>query len=293
MRVLILGGNGMLGHDLLVAYSDRHDVKVTLRNNLKEYDRYNLFTRENSFDGIDIRSTDNVKSVLKKFSPDVVINATGIVKQRDDASSFIPSIEINALFPHKLNDICGEAGSRLIHMSTDCVFSGKKGNYTEDDFADADDLYGRSKFLGEVTSDNCITIRSSIIGLELQHKKSLIEWFLSQKGEIRGFRKAIYTGLTTMEMARVIERILLEYTGLNGIYHIASMPISKFDLLSELSRLLDRRDIMIIPDDTFVCDRSLNAEYFRKLTGYLAPAWNNMLGELADRIKSREKGESV
>ncbi|NIQ14290.1 MAG: sugar nucleotide-binding protein, partial [Candidatus Dadabacteria bacterium] len=211
----------MLGHDLLVAYSDRHDVKVTLRNNLKEYDRYNLFTRENSFDGIDIRSTDNVKSVLKKFSPDVVINATGIVKQRDEASSFIPSIEINALFPHKLNVICGESGSRLIHMSTDCVFSGKKGNYTEDDFADADDLYGRSKFLGEVTSDNCITIRSSIIGLELQHKKSLIEWFLSQKGEIRGFRKAIYTGLTTMEMARVIERILLEYTGLNGIYHIA------------------------------------------------------------------------
>lgn len=282
----------MLGHELLRSYSHNYDTKVTLRNSLKDYAKFKLFTSDNSIDKIDIRSIDNIKSVFNDFSPEVVINATGIIKQRNEAFSHIPSIEINSLFPHKLKAVCDEVGSRMIHMSTDCVFSGGKGNYLEDDFADANDLYGRSKFLGEVTGENCITIRSSIIGLELQNKKSLIEWFLSQKGEINGYRKAIYSGLTTMEMARIIEHVLLDWPDLHGLYHVASKPISKFDLLSELARQLDRKDITIRPDDTFVCDRSLDAERFRKKTGYVAPAWKSMLHELANQIRSREKGES-
>jgi dTDP-4-dehydrorhamnose reductase len=293
MRILILGGNGMLGHELLRSYSGIHDVRVTLRGEPEEYLAANLFTPKNAVSGVDVSSPGRVEEIINEFAPEAVINAIGIIKQRDEASSFIPSIEINALFPHKLASVCEQSGARLIHMSTDCVFSGDEGHYTESEFADARDLYGRTKYLGEIGYGHCVTLRTSIIGLELQHRKSLIEWFLAQKGEIRGYRKAIYSGLTTMEMARVIDNILLEWPDLRGIYHVASAPISKFDLLNELARQLDRKDIRIIPDDDFVCDRSLDAGQFRKVTGYEAPAWESMLAELADRIKSREKGISV
>ena len=293
MRILILGGNGMLGHELLRSFSGAHDIRVTLRGKLDEYSVANLFTVENSISGVDVCSMGRLEKIINEFSPEAVINAVGIIKQRDEASSFIPSIEINALFPHKLAVACDQVGARLIHMSTDCVFSGDKGHYTESEFADARDLYGRTKYLGEVGYGHCVTLRTSIIGLELQHNKSLIEWFIAQTGEIRGYRKAVYSGLTTMEMARVIERILLECPDLHGVYHVASTPISKFDLLSELASQLGKKDIKIIPDDEFVCDRSLDAGRFRKETGYEAPAWKSMLAELADRIKSREKGESA
>lgn len=277
----------MLGHELLHSWQDVHDVKVTLRGRLEDYAATGLFTPENTFTGVDIHSIDKLQYILNDFCPEAVINAVGIIKQRDDASAYIPSIEINALFPHQLSDLCGKAGARLVHISTDCVFSGNKGNYFEDDFADADDLYGRTKYLGEVNGGHCITLRTSIIGLELQHKKSLIEWFLAQTGQINGFRKAIYSGLTTMEMARVIANILANHPGISGVYHVASSPISKYDLLSKLAGLL-KRDIEILPDDVFVCDRSLNADRFMQATGYVAPGWDEMLAELANRIKSRD-----
>ena len=290
MRILIIGGNGMLGHELLSSYSNKFDVKVTLRNDLKEYSRYKLFTSENTIDGIDVRSLEDVKTVLKEFSPDAVINTAGIIKQRDEARDYIQSIEINALFPHKLSVICVKNGSKLIHMSTDCVFSGKKGNYTEDDISDAYDLYGRTKYLGELEAEGCLTLRTSILGLELEYKKSLIEWFLKQKGEVDGYCKAIYTGLTTMEMARVIEFILLKYPDLSGLYQVASKPISKYDLLNKLANKLNRNDISINPDFEFHCDRSLNADRFRQATGYVGPSWDSMLDELVDRIETRESG---
>lgn len=290
MRILILGGNGMLGHELLRTYHKEHEVRVTLRGQPEDYLAAGLFTTENTFPGVDAQSLDTLETLLRDFSPDVVINGVGIIKQRDEASACVPAIEINALFPHQLNILCGQAGARLVHISTDCVFSGKKGNYRENDFADADDLYGRTKYLGEVCDGNCITLRSSIIGLELQHRKSLIEWFLAQTGKIRGYRRAIYTGLTTMEMARVIEHLLLRYPSLSGLYHVASSPISKYELLSELARRLKRTGITIEADDEFVCDRSLNAERFMHATGYVAPAWGSMLAELVEQIKAREKG---
>lgn len=293
MRILILGGSGMLGHELLRAYRENHEVRVTLQRRPEDYPAAGLFTPENSISGVNARSMETLDAIMREFSPEVVINAVGIVKQREAASAYIPCIEINALLPHKLSELCGKAGARLVHFSTDCVFSGNKGNYREDDFADADDLYGRTKYLGEVHDGNCITLRSSIIGLELQRRQSLIEWFLAQTGKIKGYRRAIYTGLTTMEMARVIEHLLLRYPMLSGLYHVASSPISKYDLLSELARQLKRTDITIAADDEFVCDRSLNAERFMQATGYVAPAWDSMLAELAERIKSREEGETI
>jgi dTDP-4-dehydrorhamnose reductase len=174
-----------------------------------------------------------------------------------------------------------------VHMSTDCVFSGSKGMYLETDFEDAADLYGRSKLLGEVDTPHSITLRTSIIGLELSRKKSLIEWFLAQRGSIKGYSKVIYSGFTTIEMARIIEMLLLEQPTLSGVWHVASAPISKFDLLVELATILNRSDIEIEQDDTFVCDRSLDASQFGHATGYHAPNWHQMLGELAEQIQER------
>jgi dTDP-4-dehydrorhamnose reductase len=234
-----------------------------------------------------------MRDVINDFKPEVVINAVGIIKQREDANAYIPNLEINALMPHKLSKLCENAGARLIHLSTDCVFSGNKGNYVEDDFPDVVDLYGRCKYLGEVKSKHCVTFRTSIIGMELLYKKSLIEWFLSQKGNMRGFSKAIYTGVTTMEMARVIENVLVNHTDLSGVYHLASEPISKYVLLRKLAKQLNLTSITIEPDDTLVCDRSLCGEKFKRETGYEVPSWDDMIYELANIIKLREKGISI
>ncbi len=287
MRILILGGDGMLGHQLLRSWQHAHDVRVTLRNDAVHYAHYGLFSAENSFYGIDARDFSAVEQVVKAFRPEAVVNAIGIVKQRDEAGDAILSLEINALLPHRLSLLCGEIGARLIHLSTDCVFSGRKGMYTEDDWEDARDLYGRSKLLGEVREAHAVTLRTSIIGLELARKRSLIEWFLAQRGQVRGFTRAIYSGFTTLEMARIIERILLRHRDLSGLWHVASEPISKYDLLQKLSRHLGRRDVELLRDDGFACDRSLDASRFRARTGYQPPSWDAMLAELAGQIQER------
>ena len=177
-------------------------------------------------------------------------------------------------------------------MSTDCVFSGRKGSYTEEDIADAEDLYGRTKLLGEVAEPGSITLRTSIIGLELARKGSLIEWFLAQKGELRGFTRAIYTGLTTAEMSRVIERVLVENPDLSGVWQVASSAINKYDLLVRFAEVLGRDDISIVPDDAVKIDRSLIPVAFENATGYHAPGWNEMLEELGAEVRQRQ-GERV
>ncbi len=292
MRILILGGDGMLGHRLLMHLQDRHETKVTLRRELAAYERYGLFTLENSYWGVEAKDTERLLEVVADFRPEAVVNAVGIVKQRGAAKEAIPSLEINALLPHRLALLCRAAGARLVHLSTDCVFSGRKGNYTEDDVPDAEDLYGRTKLLGEVTDVGCITLRTSIIGLELSRRTGLIEWFLAQRGEIRGFTKAIYTGLTTAEMSHVIERILVEHPHLSGVWQVASEPISKYDLLVRFSEVLGRNDVSIVPDDTVRIDRSLLPVAFEKATGYSTPGWNEMLKELGAEVRQRQ-GEKV
>lgn len=239
-----------------------------------------------------MRDTDGLLGVMADFRPEAVVNAVGIVKQRGAAKEEIPSLEVNSLFPHRLALLCEATGARLVHMSTDCVFSGRKGNYTEEDIPDAEDLYGRTKLLGEISEPGCVTLRTSIIGLELSRKRGLIEWFLAQKGEIRGFTKAIYTGLTTAEMSRVIERVLVQQPDLSGVWQVASEPIDKYDLLTRFSKVLGREDISIVPDDSVWIDRSLSAVAFEHATGYHAPGWNEMLEELGAEVRQRQ-GEEI
>jgi dTDP-4-dehydrorhamnose reductase len=289
VRILILGGDGMLGHQLFKHLGANHDVRVTLRRDLDAYRELDLFKPDNAYAGIEAGDTEALLEATGDFRPEAVINGIGIVKQRDQAKASMPSLEINALLPHRLALLCKAIGARLIHMSTDCVFSGRTGNYREQDPSDADDLYGKAKFLGELHDAHCVTLRTSIIGLELNRKTGLVEWFLAQKGSIKGYRRAIYTGFTTVEMARVIERVLLEHKELHGVWHVASVPINKYDLLSLLSDKLKRADIEIDPDDNFVCNLSLDGTRFTQATGYAAPSWDAMLVELAQQIRQRGK----
>ncbi len=287
MRCLILGGDGMLGHQLLLSWQQKHDVKVTVRGPLASYAKYGLFNAQNTYASTDAQDSDRVLEILGDFRPDAVINCVGIIKQRSAAKESIPSLEINSLLPQRLRLMCAAAGARLVHLSTDCVFNGRRGMYRQTDHADAEDLYGLSKYLGEVSEAPGITIRSSIIGLELSRKQSLIEWFLAQRGTIKGFTKAIYSGVTTEEMSRVIEHILLHEPDLHGVWQVASEPINKYDLLCKLSTFMGRRDITITPESTFHCDRSLDGSDFAKRTGYQVPTWDQMLTELAAQIQGR------
>jgi dTDP-4-dehydrorhamnose reductase len=277
----------MLGHQLLRTWAGRHDVTVTLRQPLAAYAHAGLFTADNSVDRVEATDRTRLTQVIERLRPDVVVNCIGIVKQRSEAKAAIPSIEINALLPHRLLELCQAHGARLIHLSTDCVFSGRVGNYRESDTPDPVDLYGRSKLLGEVEEAPGLTLRTSIIGLELSRFTGLVEWFLAQRGIMHGFRRAIYTGFTTRELARVLEHVLVNSPRLHGVWQVASAPITKYDLLLRLARALDRTDVQIVADDTFACDRSLRADAFAAETGYVAPSWDVMIDELATEIRAR------
>lgn len=289
MRVLIFGGDGMLGHELLRSWRGRFELRVALRQEAQAYAHLGLFSPETAHYGVDVRRLQSVVDAVAQARPDAVINAVGIVKQRPTASESIPSLEVNALFPHQLAQVCSAAGARLVTLSTDCVFSGAKGNYTESDTPDAKDLYGRTKLLGELHEPHCLTLRTSIIGLELSRNSSLIEWYLAQKGAIRGFRRAIYSGLTTAEMARAIEFFLLKAPDLSGVWHLSSKPINKHDLLQALGERLQRRDLELRPDDDFVCDRSLDSTALQQRVAYRVPDWAPMLDELAAAILERKR----
>ncbi|HLB43523.1 MAG TPA: SDR family oxidoreductase [Gammaproteobacteria bacterium] len=291
MRILILGGDGMLGHQLFLSLKKHHDVRVTLHQDAESYKKYNLFYPSNSYFNIDVRDDNHLLPIFSDFKPQVLVNSVGLVKQRSLATAAIPNIEINTLLPHRLALFCEQFNARFVHISTDCVFSGRRGYYTESDPSDAEDLYGKSKFLGEVNAQHCITLRTSFIGLELSRKTSLLEWFLAQKGEIKGYRRAIYTGVSTLEMSNIIEAILSEHPYLTGVWHVASNSISKYDLLMRLMKLLGRDDIHIHPDDDFTCDRSLDGHAFSKATGYQIPDWNDMLDQIAFQIKQRNKSQ--
>ncbi|WP_316811425.1 SDR family oxidoreductase [Pedobacter heparinus] len=279
MRILILGGDGMLGHQLYKSLKIQHEVKVTLRQGLNAYLHLDTFDNTNSFFEIDARDSQRLFEIILHFQPEAVINGVGIVKQRSDSKEIIPSLEINSLLPHKLAEFCASIGARFIHLSTDCVFSGRRGNYQENDFSDAQDIYGRTKFLGEVHGNNCLTLRTSIIGRELSRHSSLLDWFLSQKGPIEGFKNAIFTGFTTIEMARIINSILCDFPMAYGVYQVSSDPISKYDLLQLIAEKLGH-DIEIIPNENFFCDRSLDSSRFRSEFNYTPPSWSDMIDEL-------------
>jgi len=283
LRLLILGGSGMLGHQLWRGLHAQHDTWVTLRRPVADFTAHNLFDEAKAIQVDDITDDTALDQVLGQAKPDAVINCVGLIKQHDEASDEALAMRVNAEFPHRLAKRCGETGARLIHFSTDCVFAGTRGNYTEDDPADATDLYGQSKHRGEVTGPQCVTLRTSVIGHELGTNLALLDWFISQRSQtVNGFKKAIYSGFTTLEMARIIERILTRHPRLSGMWHVASEPISKFDLLQLCRENLGWEGV-IEPNDEFVCDRSLNGDRFNEATGYDPPGWKAMISELAQQ----------
>jgi dTDP-4-dehydrorhamnose reductase len=287
VRILVLGGDGMLGSQLVRQLSARHDVAVTLRRDAGAYADARLPLPEATFFGVDVRRPDAVAGVLADARPEAVVNAVGLVKQRPEGQSPLPALEINAVFPHRLAQLCRATGARMVHVSTDCVFSGRTGGYRESDEPDARDVYGLSKLLGEVDDGAALVLRTSILGLELGSRRSLVEWFLASTGTVAGYRQAVYSGLTTLELARLIERLLCRHGQLAGLWHVAADPISKYDLLRRLAGALGRTDVEVVPDDSVACDRSMRADRLAEATGYRPPSWADMLTELAGAITER------
>lgn len=280
-RVLILGAGGMLGHKLCHRYRDRFDTWATVRKSPSKYTQYNLLPDNRLVGGVDAFNFDTVVRAIGEVEPDVIINCIGIIKQLPTAKDPYVSIAVNALFPHRLADLCAAANARLVHISTDCVFSGRKGSYTEEDTSDAQDLYGRTKHLGEVRQDHCLTIRTSIIGRELETRAGLVEWFLSnEEGKVRGYTNAIYTGFTTRALADIIARLIEEYPDLAGLYHVSSNPISKYDLLTLIRDTFDL-SIEIEPYPDVQIDRSLNSSRFWTTVDFDRPTWPAMIQALA------------
>lgn len=291
-HVLILGGEGMLGHSLVGQLSGSMNTTVTVRS-IGAIHPYLQRLPGVAFYEFNAEDFQTFGRLTEDVLPNVIVNCIGVVKQRGMAKEAIPSISTNSLFPHQLADCCVKRGIRLIHISTDCVFSGNKGNYTEDDIPDPIDLYGRSKLLGEVTAPGCLTLRTSIIGWELKHFSGLLEWFASQRGkEIRGFHRAIYSGLSTRSLSQLLKWIILQRQDLTGLYQVATQPISKHELLTRLRDKLGWMDVRITSDDVFVCDRSLKCDRFVSETGWQAPSWGYLIAELANEQTLYQKFRS-
>ncbi len=281
MKVLIIGGTGMLGHKLVQILGRRFEVFSTIRGDFETVERFGIFERERTICGLDVRRISDLTSMIEKIDPDVVINSVGIVKQHHQASDVVRMLEINSIFPHKLAELSESLGYRLVTMSTDCVFAGTKGNYTEGDTVDALDLYGQSKHFGEVSGSNCLTIRSSIIGRELFGQRGLLEWFIGQRGKtVDGYTNAVFSGFPTLVFADIIIDIVENQPSLSGVYHISSEPISKYDLLCGINECLDL-GIKIQSSNEFRIDRSLDSSRFRNLTGFQPLAWESMLDLMA------------
>lgn len=281
MRVLILGGTGMLGHKLWQVLRDRHEAHVAARQGWSTWDRLGLYQADRFHGGLKAEDPDTLLQIMARVQPEVVVNCVGIVKQLPTAADPIASLTVNALFPHRVAQTCGEAGARMIQISTDCVFSGRKGGYTESDMPDAEDLYGRSKLLGEVSGTGCLTVRTSMIGRELIRQSGLLEWILSNGyGRVRGYTNAIFSGFTTRALGEVLARVIEERADLSGLYHVAGEPISKYALLRKIAAAFALRT-EIEPYAEFRCDRSLDGTRFRQAIDWQPPSWDEMIAGLA------------
>lgn len=270
----------MLGHQVARRFQTTGETWATVRKSDDVAFAADHLPGVHIYPGVDAQNFDSIRAAIQEIQPTVVVNCIGIIKQ--DALAYDPtvSIEVNALLPHRIATLCEEIGARLIHISTDCVFSGTKGGYTEIDFADANDLYGRSKFLGEVHRPTALTLRTSIIGPELRSSRSLLDWFLSQTGAVNGYTRAIFSGLTTLELSRVIVRCADDWAHLGGLYQVSANPINKYNLLS-LVKIHYGLDTEIQAKDEPVIDRSLDSTRFREATGYQPPSWDEMVSEVA------------
>jgi len=275
----------MLGHEAIRVLAPDFEVWGACRNPGKLPDLG--IPAERVLADLDATDRECAYRLVEQMRPDLVINAVGIVKQRADAKASIPSIEVNSLWPHLLADACERHGARMVHVSTDCVFSGDRGGYREDDVPDAFDLYGRSKLLGEVTDrENTITLRTSIIGWQIEAPTGLVGWFAAHRDEaLKGFTKAVFSGLTTRALAEVIRDMVMPDESLSGLWHVSVDPIDKYTLLTRLAAKLGW-DVEITPSDELVIDRSLDSARFRERTGWTPPSWDAMLEALAVEFRT-------
>ncbi|MBC8085861.1 MAG: SDR family oxidoreductase [Phycisphaerae bacterium] len=280
MNILVLGASGMLGNAMMRVLSEQPDWQVfgTVRSeSARRFFNERIASR--LLAGVDVEQQDSLMQAFTRSRPDVVINCVGLVKQLADANDALQAIPVNSLLPHRLARLSDVAGARLVHISTDCVFDGKRGGYNEADVPDANDLYGRTKLLGEVTYPHTITLRTSIIGHELQSAHGLVGWFLAQEKQCKGFTKAIFSGVPTVVLAQIIRDVVIPNASLSGLYHVAAQPIDKYHLLQLVAAEYNKA-IEIVPDDRLVIDRSLNADRFREATGYVTPDWPALIASM-------------
>ena len=278
-RVLVLGGTGMLGHKLVQVLSPRFDVWCTVRTGVSEIVQYDIFRNDRVIPDVDALEIRSVRSAIDAVSPDVVINAIGVIKQLPSSRNVVQTLTINSLLPQLLGDFAGERGFRFITLSTDCVFSGNKGLYAEEDVPDATDLYGRSKQFGEVTGSNCLTLRTSMIGRELGTSHSLIEWFLAQTDRVTGYRNAIFSGFPTILLAEIIGDLIESQPNLAGLFHVSSDPINKYELLKLVADRLGLPIQIEASDDPHI-DRSLDSKRFRRSTDFEPLPWREMIDKM-------------
>lgn len=282
MRVLVLGASGMIGNAMFRVIGERADWEVfgaARSTRLAHFFSPALAAR--LITGIDVENRDALIRLYGGVKPDLVVNCIGLTKHHAEANTPLLATSVNALLPHRLADLCSVGGARLIHVSTDCVFSGVKGYYAEGDPADATDFYGKTKFIGEVSAPHTVTLRTSTIGHELQSAYGLLEWFLAQNDRCKGFGRAIFSGLPSVVFAQVVRDIVIPRPELSGIFHVGAEPISKYELLTLIARVYGK-SIAIENDESFVMDRSMNVQRLRDATGYVAPAWPELITRMHD-----------
>lgn len=285
MKVIVLGATGMIGSTMLRVLSLHKDWDVIgVARDAARAERIGGAVSAPCRAGYDLANPDQLARLFCDLRPEVVINCAGLTKHLPGGNDPIPALTMNALLPHRLVALCAVGGARLIHVSTDCVFSGRTGNYREDDPADAQDIYGKTKYLGEVVGERILTLRTSTIGHEMGTRFGLLEWFLAQR-ECKGYRRAIFSGVPTVEFARVVRDYVMMRPTLSGLYHVGAAPIDKDALL----RLIADRygsGTKIVPDDSVAIDRSLNVDRFSAATGYVAPEWPQLIESMYENHMS-------
>jgi dTDP-4-dehydrorhamnose reductase len=282
IKILILGSTGLLGSTLLKYLSKKNNYKCygAIRKKSDAIKLKNI--KDIKLYKIDYKKRCSITKVFNQINPNIIINCIGITKQLVHKNKISEIIRVNSFLPHFLSQLVNlQKKIRLIHFSTDCVFSGIKGNYKETDLPDAQDIYGRSKLLGEISCSNTLTLRTSIIGHELQTKYSLLNWFLDQKKFVEGYKNAFFSGLTTLEIAKVLDRFIIPNKNLEGLYHLSGKKISKYDLLNLIKKVY-KKDIKININRNVKINRSLNSNSLQIITGYKLNSWNKIIKEMFD-----------
>ncbi len=284
MKILVFGASGMIGHQMWYKLNKEFPGHVygTVRQSLNHYEQFKIFDSKYLIPNLDATDFAKVLQVLDQVKPDVVLNCIGITLRKPEAKNLELCTEVNSLFPQRLDKWAAQHQKRLIHFSTDCVFAGSDGMYSETSIPDAQDIYGKTKFLGEVSGSHSLTLRCPIIGREIEGKTELVEWFLKQKNnKIKGYANAIYSGITSAEMARQIILIIRKFSNLTGLYQISAAPISKYELLQLLNQI-SGLGVTIDKDEGYSTNKSLDSKKYRQVTGYVPPLWSAMLTEMME-----------